>query len=111
MTPKSIIFASFCPPGPPRKPPGAILDAFRTLRDLFGSSWEPLVVPLGCPKAIFVLREPILVSLGGIFDPAGAHFDFRGHIPTTNVVHTAAYYIRGSALSSIPLRGGLCAAH
>ncbi len=38
MTPKFTMFASFLTPGPLPEPPGAILDALRALRELFGSS-------------------------------------------------------------------------
>ncbi len=42
ITPKLIIFASFLVPGPLPEPPGAILDALRALRELFGSSLKLL---------------------------------------------------------------------
>ena len=42
MTPKFTIFASFLTPGPLPEPPGAILDALRALRELFGSSLKLL---------------------------------------------------------------------
>ena len=39
---KFIMFPSFCIPGPLMEPPGAILDAFRALRDFFRSSLKLL---------------------------------------------------------------------